>query len=75
MYVCTIFIYFFHQRRELKFTKEMSETLHVEYSYAWCLNLETSENRSGAPWNFWNVVLEKDEGEFDHVKNEILHRV
>jgi len=66
IYIYIIFIYFF---------QEMNEMLHVEYSYVWYLNLETSENRSEAPWNFWNVVLEKDEGQFDHVKNEILHEV
>jgi len=44
--------------------------LHVE-----CLNLETSEKRSEAPWEFWNVVLENEEGQFSHVKNEMLHKV
>jgi len=45
------------------------------HSFAWCWNLDTSENRSETPWKFWNLVLEKDwENQTDLVKNEVLHR-
>jgi len=33
--------------------------LHLEYGFAWCLNLHTLQNRSEIPEHFWIVVLEK----------------
>ena len=50
----------FHQQTGLKFKEETNEVLHLEYSTAWCWNLDISESRSEIPGNIWNVVLEKD---------------
>jgi len=50
----------FHQQVELKFIEETGEVLHLEHSFVWCWNLDTSESRSGVYWKFWNVVLERD---------------
>jgi hypothetical protein len=35
-----------HQQIGLKFKDEHSKVLHVEHSFVWCCNLDTSENRS-----------------------------
>jgi hypothetical protein len=34
--------------------------LHLEHSFVWCWNMDTSESRSEISRKFWNVVLEKD---------------
>jgi hypothetical protein len=34
--------------------------LHLEHSFVWPGNLDSSETRSAAPGKFWNLVLEKD---------------
>jgi len=36
------------------------QLLHLEHSFIWCWNLDTSGSRSETPGKFWNVVLEKD---------------
>jgi len=38
-----------------KFKEETSEMLHLERSFLWCWNLDTSESRSKIPGRFWNV--------------------
>jgi hypothetical protein len=45
----TLFTYRSYLRQEL-----------VDRSFVWCLNLDTTESRSGIPVKPWNVVLEKD---------------
>ena len=50
----------FHQQTGLKFKEEASKLLHLERSFVWCWNLDTSESRSEVSGKFWNVVLEKD---------------
>jgi hypothetical protein len=52
---------FFRQQIGLKFKEATSEVLHLEQSFVWCLHLGTSEDRSGIPRKFLNVVLEKYE--------------
>ena len=39
--------------------------LHLERSFVWCWNLDTSERRWGIPEKFWNVVQQK--GGEDHL--------
>jgi hypothetical protein len=34
--------------------------IHLEHSFVWCGNLDSSEIRSEVSGKFWNVVLEKD---------------
>jgi len=49
-----------------------NEMLHLEHSFLWYWNLDSSENGSEVLWNLWIVVLEKD-GEVswsDRMKNE-----
>jgi hypothetical protein len=49
--------------------------LHLEHSFVWCGNSDSSETRSEVPGKFWNMVLEKISWT-DHVNNEaVLHRV
>jgi hypothetical protein len=36
------------------------EVLHLEHSFVWGRNLDSSEIRSEVSGKFWNVVLEKD---------------
>ena len=36
----------FHQQIWLKFKEEASEVLHLEQSFVWCWNLDTSESKS-----------------------------
>ena len=50
----------FHQQTGLIFKEETSKVVHLEYSFVWCWNVDTSESRSEIPGRFWNVVLEKD---------------
>jgi hypothetical protein len=42
---------------------------HLEHSFVWCWNLDTSESRSETPAKFLNVVLEKISWT-DRVRNE-----
>jgi len=35
--------------------------LHLEHSFLWCWDLDTSESRSNIRAKFWNVVQEKME--------------
>jgi len=58
----------FHQQIGLKFKEENTEVLHLEHSFVWSWNLDTSKSRSEVPGQFLNVVLEKD-GE-DHLVQE-----
>ena len=51
---------FFHYQTGLKFKEKTSKVLHLDYSFEWCWNLDTSDSRSEVPGKFWNVVLEKD---------------
>jgi hypothetical protein len=50
----------FHQQTSLKFEEETSKVLHLEHSFVWCWNVDTSESRSEIPGKFWNAVLEKN---------------
>ena len=50
----------FHQETGLQFKEETSKVAHLEHSFVWCWNVDTSESRSGIPENFWNVVLAND---------------
>jgi hypothetical protein len=50
----------FHPQIGLKFKEEASKVLHLEHSFVWCWNVDTSENRSEVSGKFWNVMLEKD---------------
>jgi hypothetical protein len=34
--------------------------LHLEHSFVWCGNLDSSETGSEVPGKFWNVVLKKN---------------
>jgi hypothetical protein len=34
----------FHQQMELKFKTETNEALHLEHSFVWCRNLDSSES-------------------------------
>jgi len=43
-----------------KSEEETRKMLHLEQSFVWCWNLDTSEQRSEIPSKFLNVVLEKD---------------
>jgi hypothetical protein len=49
----------------LKFKEETSKVLHLEHSFVWCWNLDTSESRSEIPGKFLNVVLEKNGDQLD----------
>jgi hypothetical protein len=40
--------------------EEISEVLHLEHSFVWSRNLDSSGTRLEVPGKFWNVVLEKD---------------
>ena len=55
----------FHMQLTLKFKEYNSETLHLEYRFVCCWNMDTSESISGICGRFWNVVLEKDEDQLD----------
>jgi hypothetical protein len=48
------------QKIRLRATEETSEELHLEHSFVWCGNLDSSETISEVPGKFWNEVLEKD---------------
>ena len=54
----------FLQQIWLKFKEETSKLLHLERSFVWCWNLDTSESRSEITGKFCNVVLEKDEEDY-----------
>jgi hypothetical protein len=45
---------------DLNFKKTSCEVLHLEHSYIWCRNVDTSESRSEVSGKFWNVVLENN---------------
>jgi len=49
-----------HQQTGLKFQEESSKMLHLEYNFAWCCKLDSTENRSEILGKFENLVLEKD---------------
>ena len=49
----------------LQFKGETSKVLHLEQSFVWCGNLDTSESRSGIPGKFRSLVLEKDGDQLD----------
>jgi hypothetical protein len=51
------------QQTGLKCKKETSEVLHLEHSFIWCWNMDSSQSRSEVSGKFWNVVLEKN-GEY-----------
>jgi len=50
----------FHQQTGLKLKEETSKLLHLECSFVWHRNLDTSESRSQIHGEFLNVVLEKE---------------
>ena len=50
----------FHQQMRFRLKGEFSKVLHLEHSFVQCWNLDISESRSEIPWEFWNVVPEKD---------------
>jgi hypothetical protein len=54
-----------HQKGGLKFRNESSKVPHLEHSFVWCWNLDTSQRISELLWKLWNVVMDK-EGE-DHL--------
>ena len=39
----------------LKFKEETREVLHMEHTFVWCRNLDTSENRSEIAGKFLNT--------------------
>jgi len=41
--------------------RELNEMLHLENSFVWYQNLDTSESRSEVFWKFLDVMLVKDE--------------
>jgi hypothetical protein len=45
-------LFFFHQKFSLKFKDETNKVPLLEYSFVWCLNLETSESKSEMPGKF-----------------------
>jgi hypothetical protein len=45
---------------KFKFKEETSKVLHLEHSFVWCWNVDTSESGSEVSRKFWNVVLEKN---------------
>jgi len=47
------------------FGEETNEMLHLEHSFIWRWNEDTSGSRLKIPWKFWNMVLEKDGDQFD----------
>jgi len=48
----------FTSKLDLKQTNKM---LHLEHSFVWCWDLETSRSRANMCMQYWNVVLEKVE--------------
>jgi len=50
---------FLHQQIGRTVKEEVSEVLHLEQSFVWCSNVDTSESRSETPGKFF-VLLEKD---------------
>jgi hypothetical protein len=42
----------FYQQTGLKFKEETSEMLHLEHSFVWCWNVDTSENGSEVSGKF-----------------------
>ena len=50
----------FHQYIVLKFKEWTNEALHLEHSFVWCWNLDTSDSRLEIPEKLWNVMLGKD---------------
>jgi len=44
---------FFTSILDFKFKEETSEVLHLEYSFVWCWNLDTSNSRPEIPGKFW----------------------
>ena len=42
----------FHQKDALQFKEETSTVLHLEHSYVWCCNLDTSKSGSEIPGRF-----------------------
>jgi len=55
------------QQIGLKFKEETSNVLHLEYSFVRYWNLDTLENRSELPVEFWNVVSEKNGNQLDRL--------
>ena len=51
----------FSQANCLKLKEETSEMLQLEHSFVLFWNLDTAESRTETPWNFWHVLMEKDE--------------
>jgi hypothetical protein len=52
---------YFLQQTGLKGKEQTSTVLHLEHSFVWCWNLDTSERSTEMPRKFWNAMLEKDE--------------
>jgi hypothetical protein len=50
----------FHQQTGLKFKEEDGEVLHLEHSFLWCRNLDTSESISEISEQFSTVVRDED---------------
>jgi len=61
-----------HQQIGLKFKKESSGVLYLEYILVWCRNLVTWEERSALPGKSWNVVQEKDGDQLDRSSEKFL---
>jgi len=69
----------FHQQNGLKLKEETSTAPHLEYSFVYCWNFDTSKSSSQILGKFWSVV--QVEGcrrsvVTDRVRNEeVLHGV
>ena len=50
----------FCQQTGFIFKKEGIKVWHLEHSFVWCWNLDTSEGISEIPGKLWNVLLDKD---------------
>jgi len=48
MVFCLIYL-LYEIRIGLKFKEDLSKVLHLEYSFVWCGNLDTSESRLQIP--------------------------
>jgi hypothetical protein len=56
----------FTRKFDFNLRKKTGKVLHLEYTFLWNWNLDTSERRSEIPGKFWNVVLGEDgDGKFD----------
>ena len=63
----------FSQQFGLKFKEETSNILHLEYSFVWCWNFNTTESRSESfeMWCWRGVEIIWT----NHMRNEVLQRV